>query len=128
MKDRLSTCLVIDAANRGINLHDVGTNPAQLYCLPVRQLVHCLLRKVEPITPNINGEDIDALAIVCELPASAAGGRVISANGGCAADSGKAWKRAEREVSKRLEPVRAFEAGDGGKRRTGVIVRIVPRD
>jgi hypothetical protein len=117
-----------DAASRRINLHNVGIDSSQVYCLPVRELVHRLLREVESITSNIDGEHIDAVAIVRELPASSAGRGVISANSRCASDSGEAWKRTECGVAPCEKTIRAVGASNGGQRRASVVVGVVPRD
>ena len=68
--------------------------------LVVCELVHRSKGDVEGVGARmVHSKNIDALAVVGELPASTTGSRVPSAHSECAADPWEAWERAEGGVT-----------------------------
>lgn len=67
-----SSIPLLDAAHTSIDLGSSGVYPAQHFGLVVGERVHSAQREVEPSVGVINGQDVDRVAVVGELPASTA--------------------------------------------------------
>lgn len=115
------------ARGRG-NLLRGDIDPAQLLRLVVRQRIHRRKRDVEARVGMVDREDIDALALVGELPARAARIRVPATDGDRAANVGELRERAEVAEALGDQPVLAVGAGDGVEAGGPVVVRFVVRE
>ena len=74
------------------NLFGVCLDEAQINSLTIGQLVQRLLSNVEPFSSMVDGQNVNAPALVGQLPAGAAVGRVPAGNGLCTADVGECGK------------------------------------
>lgn len=111
------------------NLGRRGIDASQLDGLATRQGVHGVERNVEARGGVVDGQDVDGVAAVRELPAGAARGRVPARDGGGASDVGEA-----RDLALRLpvvagdEAVGAVGARDDGQGTRAVVVAGVVGD
>lgn len=121
--------LFLKAAVANRNLGSSSIDATELDRLVVSESVHGGLGNVEASSNMVDGKDVDALALVCELPAGAARRGVPTGYGLGAADVGELW-----DVALGLpavpsdQAVLAVGASDGGKRSGGLIVSGVVGD
>lgn len=66
----------------------------------IRQRVHGSLTNVEADTDMVDGQDLDLVSTVLELPARSAAGRVPASDGVCAANVGEVRQGALRGESR----------------------------
>lgn len=113
----------------GINLCGLSIDAPQLLRLAVGQVVHGIQGNVEAGTGVVDGQDVDGLAGVVELPAGAAAGRVPAGDGLGTANVGEFGDVALLVPAlSRDETVGAVGAGDDGERAVAVVVARVEGD
>lgn len=126
-KRRSRTDLETAVADRNLGRRSI--HASQLHSLATRQGVHGVERNVEAGGGVVNGQDVDGVAAVRELPAGAAGGRVPAPDGGGASDVGELGDLALRlPVVAGDEAVGAVGAGDGCQGTRAVVVAGVVGD
>lgn len=119
----------LQTALANIDLASSSVNASELVSLAVGEGVHGIEGNVEARGRVVDGEDGDGLAVVLELPAGAAGGRVPALDGLDAADP-----RVPRDLALGLpavvgdEAVGAVGAGDAGEGAGAVVVANVVGD
>lgn len=110
------------------NLSAAGFDAAERGTLAAGQGVESRELNVEAGAGAVDGEDVDGAAIVAQLPACTALGRVPAANGSSAADELGADLALCLPAVSGDEAVGAVRAGDGGQRAAGIVVAGVVRD
>lgn len=113
---------------RRINLRRLGVHAPILLGIPVRQIVHGRLGQVEPIIGMVDREHRDRLAVVRQLPATPAAGRVPGADGGRAPDVGVVGERAKGGETLGLQAVGPVRAGGRSEGLSAIVVCGVPGD
>lgn len=88
-----------ETTNRASDLLELRVHAAEEDALVLGKLVHRLEADVEARVGVVDGENVDARAVVRELPARAAAGRVPRRDGGRTADVGEARKRTKGGVT-----------------------------
>ena len=118
----------LEAANRGRNLLSSDIDTSQKHRLVVGELVHRVQADVEAGVGVIDREDVDRVAVVSELPAGAALGRVPTRDRRSGADVREVGQRAEGREAFGKEAIGPVGTGDGGEALASVVVGLVVRD
>lgn len=111
------------------NLGRLDIDTTQLHGLAAGQLIHGPLANVEARGGVVDSQDVDALAVVLQVPAGTARGGVPAGDGGGTANVGEV-----RDLALGVpavlgdEPVDAVGAGEGGERASGLVVAGVVGD
>lgn len=111
------------------DLASSSSNTAQCNGLATGQSIHGVERNVEARSGVVNGQDVDGVAAVRQLPAGSTASRVPAGNGG---DTSDVWEARDlalgRPVVFGLEAVGAVRAGDDVERAGAVVVAGIIRD
>lgn len=117
-----------EATDGAIDLSSRRGDAAEGLGLVVCEDVQGLERQVEAVASMINGENIDRIPVVGDLPASAAASGVPAGHGSGGADVREVREGPEGGVALGQETVRPVRAGGRGEGLVGVIVGLVVGD